>query len=711
MNAGVRRQGGFDGHRSGTIIDACGLQRWRKMIDDGTNNGSNRLVVLFKVLERFRMSLGRLTALVACCGLLGLAQGSGSAALGPNVLLITIDTLRADRLGSDGYAAARTPVLDALAREGVRFADATAQAPLTHPSHAAILTGRYPGSFNIRLNGMDPLPADADTLAERLKSAGYHTGAIIGSVVLDASSGLSQGFDDYDDEIGRPARSTVVLTNLQRTAAEVSSAAQAWLARQRRPWFLWVHYYDPHLPYAAPAAHLKTAGGRPYDAEVAYVDTAIGTLLKSVDRSTTAVVVTSDHGESLGDHGEVDHGFFVYDATLRVPLIVAGPGLKPRVVREQVRSIDIAPTIAALAGIDWPERPDGGESLHALLDGGTRREVPVSLAESWYPRLHFGWSELRSVRVGEWKYIAAPKAELYDLRTDAPEMKNVLDDRSQVAARLAADLQKVLASFGRRDAAPAAQPDAATVERLQALGYVGSFVPVTSGSATADPKDHLKQYLEYRDQFNRALGLLSRDRAAEAATILRGLLKFNVRAFEAHLYLGNAYFAQGRHEAALGEYEAAALLNPSLSTPHFEAAKVLAIQQKTDAALARARTGLTLEPHSVYGHYTIGVIHQRAGQWAEAFEAFSRAVESNGRDARARSALGGAAMRLDRLEVAQAQFEVMVALGYQLAPAHYNLGVIAFRRGDRREAARRYTLALQADPAFKPAREALAKLK
>jgi choline-sulfatase len=656
---------------------------------------------------------------VVCCGALvavGLVNPShdsaqAQASARPNVLLITIDTLRADRLGSYGYADARTPVLDGLARQGVRFADATAHAPLTHPSHAAIHSGRYPGSFGIRLNGMDPLPGEAETLAERLKAAGYRTGAVIASVVLDTGSGLNQGFDLYDDEIERPVQSLMAMTELQRSGSEVTSLARAWLAKGQRPWFLWVHYYDPHLPYAAPAAHVKAAGGRPYDAEIAYVDSEIGTLLKAVDRSSTTIVVTSDHGESLGDHGEVDHGYFLYDATLRVPLIVASPAVKARVVREQVRSIDIAPTIASFAGVEWPARPDGGESLRALIDGGSRPEVPVSLAESWYPRLHFGWSELRSARVGEWKYIAAPKAELYDLRSDTAEMKNVIQDRAPVAGRLAADLQKVAASFGRREAAPATQPDAATVARLQALGYVGSFAPVTSGSGTADPKDHLKQYREYREQFNRALGLLARGRAGEAAALLRGLLEMNVRAFEAHLYLGNAYFAQGRHEAALGEYEAAALLNPSLATPHFEAAKVLAQQKKTDEALTRARTGLTLEPHSVYGLYTIGVIHQRAGQWDDAFEAFSRAVAGNGRDARARSALGGAAMRLDRLDVAQPQFEAMIALEYQLAPAHYNLGVIALRRGDRAEAARRFALALQADPAFKPAREALAKIK
>lgn len=657
-------------------------------------------------MVRFRW-LG--AALVA--GSLGSSHSPAQAPARPNLLLITIDTLRADRLGSYGYAAARTPVLDALALDGARFADATAHAPLTHPSHAAILTGRYPGAFNIRLNGMDPLPPEAVTLAERLKSVGYRTGAVVASVVLDAGSGLHQGFDGYDDEIERPALSVLAATDVQRTAGEVTAAARAWLAKAQAPWFLWIHYYDPHLPYAAPAAHLKAAAGRPYDAEIAYVDAEIGTLLKQIDRGSTAIVVTADHGEALGDHGEGDHGLFLYDATLRVPLIVAAPGVKPRVIREQVRSIDIAPTIASFAGIAWPVLPDGGESLGVLLDGGSRPEVPLSLAESWYPRLHFGWSELRSARVGEWKYIAAPKPELYDLRSDAREVKNLITNRAQVAARLAADLQRTAGALRRAETAPAPQPDAATVARLQALGYVGSFAPATSGSAAADPKDHIAGYRKYREQFNRALSLLGANRAAEAAAILRQLLTLNVRAFEAHLYLGNAYFAQDRLDAALGEYEAAALLNPSLPMPHFEAAKVLAIQKKTEEALARARRGLGMEPHSVYGHYTIGVIHQRAGQWQEAFDAFARAVGSNGRDARARSALGAAAMRLNRLDVAHPQFEAMIDLGYQVAPAHYNLGVIALRRGDRAEAERRYKLALQADPRFKPAREALAKLK
>ena len=678
----------------------------------------------------------------------------------PNVLLVTIDTLRADRVGAYGYKGARTPVLDRLAAEGVRFADATAHAPLTHPAHAAILTGRYPSVFGIRLNGMNPLPAGANTVAERLKAAGYRTGAVVASVILERAFGLDQGFDDYDDRIAVRPSAIVATADLQRSAAEVTDAALRWLGpaeprapspeprgprpeprapspesrgprpepraprpetraprpepraprpEPRAPWFLWVHYYDPHLPYTAPPAHQGGAPDRPYDAEIAYVDAELGRLLAAVDRRRTVLVVTADHGESLGDHGEPDHGLFLYDATLHVPLVIAGPSLAPRVVTEQVRSIDLAPTIADLAGLDRDADADG-VSLVPLLRGGVRKDVPVSLAESWYPRLHFGWSELRSARVGEWKYIAAPKPELYDLRSDRAERKNVVQDRAAVAGRLAAEIAR-LPSAAAKHAAPAAQPDPATVQRLQALGYVGTVAPVTSGSGGDNPLDRIADYRAYRDLFRRALVLLGEKRPAAAAGILQKLVKTNVRAFEAHLYLGNAYAALSKAEAALGEYDMAGLLNPSLAMPDFEAAKVISGRGDHAAAAARARAGLAKEPRSFYGHYTLGVIHQRAAQWPEALAAFSRAVEINDRDPRAHANLAGAAMRTGDLDLAATHFARMIELKHQVAPAHFNLGVIAARKGDRAEAARRYKLALEADPKFKPAREALDRLQ
>ena len=644
----------------------------------------------------------------------------------PNVLLVTIDTLRADRLGAYGYAPARTPVLDRLAKEGVRFADATAHAPLTYPAHVAIVTGRYPGAFNARINGMNPLPADANTLPERLKAAGYETAAVIGSIVLDRSYGLDQGFDHYDDRIEVRPSETIAIADLQRPASAVTAAATAWLSqrsagRQGRPWFLWAHYYDPHLPYEAPPRYSAALPGRPYDAEIAYVDAELGRLLASVDRERTLVVVTSDHGEALGEHGEPDHGFFLYDATLQVPLIVAGPKvvegrnrprleIAPRVVAEQVRSIDIVPTIADIVGLP-PDAAADGESLVPLLQGRTRKEVPVSLAESWYPLLHFGWSELRAARVGEWKYIAAPKPELYDLRTDREETHNVVRDRGAVAARLAAEINRSPVHAEKDPVQAPAQPDPATVERLRALGYVGTFSPVTADSRRENPLDRVAEYREYRELFTRALTLLEQKRPGPAAAILQRLVKTNVRAFEAHLYLGNAYAAQGKSDAALGEYDLAAILNPMVASPHFEAAKALSGRGDHRAAVERCRRGLSQEPRSFYGHYTLGVVYQQARQWPEALESFERAVELNDRDPRAHANLASAAMRTGDLNRAGVHFERMIELNHQVAPAHFNLGVIAARKGNQAEAARRYKLALSVDPTFKPASDALERLR
>ena len=613
-------------------------------------------------------------------------------------------------MGAFGHAGARTPALDRLAAEGVRFADATAHAPLTYPSHVSILTGRYAGAFGVRLNGMDPLPAAATTIAETLKAAGYRTGAVVGSVILDESYGLAQGFDEYDDRIAAQVRDTVAVSELQRPADEVTAAARAWIAAQRSPWFLWVHYYDPHLPYAAPAKYQAMLPDRPYDAEVAFTDAQIGALLHGLDRARTAVIVTADHGESLGEHGEQDHGLFLYDATLRVPMVIAAPGVKPRVVHEQVRNVDLAPTISELAGLA-PQSDWDGESLLPLLQGRSRTDVPLSLAESWYPRLHFGWSELRSARVGEWKYIAAPRPELYDLRRDRGETRNVVSERGAVAGRLAADLNRVAARVPAEKPAAASQPDAATVQRLQALGYVGAFAPATAAGGTEDPKDHVAEYRQYRDLFNRALGLLAKGRAAQAEAVLKKLLTVNVRAFDAHLYLGNAYAAQSRFDAALGEYDAAAQLNPSLSMPHFEAAKALSSKGDHTAAVARARQGLDLEPRSFYGLYTLGVVHQKAQQWAEAAAVFTTAIELNGRDPRAHANLAAVSLRLGDLDRASAHFTEMIALGHQVPAAEYNLGVIAAKRGDRAEAERRYRLALAADPKFRPAADALRRLR
>jgi arylsulfatase A-like enzyme/tetratricopeptide (TPR) repeat protein len=643
-----------------------------------------------------------------------LAQTPVPAPFPAGILLVTIDTLRADRLGAYGYTAARTPVLDGLAARGVRFDDATAHAPLTHPSHAAVMTGRYPGAFGIKLNGMTPLPPEAVTLAERFKTAGRATGAVVATVILDEAYGLGQWFDSYDDRMAAAGSGDVALSTLQRSAGEVTDRALAWLASRsatREGWFLWVHYYDPHLPYSAPASVAKAFPNRPYDAEVAYVDQQLGRLLKGVDAGRTLVAVTSDHGEGLGDHGETDHGYFIYDSVLRVPLIIAGPGISPRVVSEQVRSIDIAPTLLDVGGVGTVGAVDG-ESLRGLMNGASRREIPPSYAESWYPKLHFGWSELKSLRVGEWKHIAAPKPELYDLRTDKGELKNVIASRGPVAGRMAADMARVTAGFAAAPAVPAsaARPDPEAEARLRALGYVGSMAPAASTSGGDDPKDRLADYTAYRQRFNRALGLLARGDAAGAEALLQDLVKRNVRAYEAHLYLGQAYAAQKKYDAALGEFDASLALNPAHAQPHFEAAKAYAAKGDIAKAVARGSQGLALDPQSFYGHFTIGTLRLRAGQPTEAAPLLTRAVALNPDDPRARANLGEAAMRLRSYEVARESFEKLVALEYRVAESHFNLGVIAEARRDLAAARRHYAAALKANPRLDAARKALGRI-
>ncbi len=654
-----------------------------------------------------------LLALVALCSF-GAARALDQSVrpARPNVLLVTIDTLRADRLGCYGYSAAHTPVLDALAQGGVRFKDVTAHVPLTLPAHVSIMTGRYPSAFGMRINGAATLPASVPTLATRFKRAGYATGAFIASLILDRAYGLAEGFDVYNEDMEVNGSRNIALSEMQRPAEQVVKAANAWIVTASKPWFAWVHLFDPHRPYEPPPRFLALAHGRPYDGEIAYADSALKALFDRVDRRSTFVVVTGDHGESLGDHGEEDHGYFLYDATLKVPLIVAGPGLRPRVVDEQVRSVDIAPTIDALAGVASPGDYDG-RSLLPLARGDVRGgDILPSYAESALPRLHFGWSDLKSIRVGEWKYIAAPKPELYDLRTDPGETHNIVAEKATVAGRLASELGQLSARAAGGGSQPrAVQPDPEAVRRLQALGYVGSFAPAGSGNSQEDPKDRVADYRAYRQSFNQALGALERNQPQRAVALFKQLLSKNVRAFEAHLYLGNAYAAMNRWDEALGEYAAASQLNPELASVHFEAAKVLSQKGQATEAIAEAREGLTREPQSFYGRYTLGVIYQKAGRYADASAEFTRAVALNDREPRAHAALAETSVRLGAWDVARAECEKMVALGYKVAVAHYNLGFIAERGGDRAEAERHYRLALQDDPAFKPAREGLARVK
>ena len=415
----------------------------------------------------------------------------GAAPAAPvSVVMITLDTTRADRLSPYGFMNVSLPHLERLAREGVVFDQATSVAPMTLPAHTSLFTGLLPPRHGVRDNADPALAETETTLAEVLRARGLRTGAFVGSLVLDPGRGLRQGFDEYRgvDSTGRPGPA-----GRQRRADAVVDDALRWVdAADGSPYFLWVHLYDAHVPYDPPEPYASIYGHNPYVGEIAFADSQIGRLLDALDArqlmERTIVIVAGDHGESLGDHGEQDHGVFVYESVLRVPLIIRAPAFSPRRVGAVVRLIDVMPTVLDLLEIPAP-RADG-VSLVDLLTGQRSTLDLEAYSESEYPR-RLGWSPLRALRDGRFKLIDAPRPELYDLDHDPFEERNLYDERPATAAAMTRRLHVLARSpsaTGRES--PTALPSRVTAE-LAALGYVGSRAPRMSNVSRSlpDPKD------------------------------------------------------------------------------------------------------------------------------------------------------------------------------------------------------------------------------
>jgi choline-sulfatase len=651
------------------------------------------------------------------CGLCGLACALAWTVAGaqsqPNVLLITIDTVRADRIGAYGYARASTPVLDRLAREGVRFADATTQSPLTAPAHAALLTGIYPARLGVRDNATTPVPETVTMAAELFKGKGYRTGGFVGAFILSAPYGFAQGFDSFDADF--PGFSDGQKLQVQRRGDAVVDAALAWLgAGGAQPFFAWVHLYDPHAPYDAPAPYDARFKASPYDGEIAYVDACIGRLVAALERNgrldRTVVAVVADHGESLGEHGEQEHGMFLYEGALRIPWIVRLPGRAHagRTVAEQVRAIDVLPTLATLAGVAAP--PADGESVAPAIEGRPRREPPPSYAETWYPKWHYGWSELTSIRAEGRKYIDAPRPELYDLRADAAEQRNLVDARGALAAGLSAELRQIAGGFGPAAAVEAPQPDAEALARLRSLGYVGMVAPSRPGVRGRDPKDMIASAEAFRAGISRAMDALGRNEPAAAVSQLKPLLAVNDRSYELHLFLGDAYAAMRQFDNALGEYAAAGLLNPRSAAPPLSAARAYLTQGDTTRALQKAGEAARLEPGSGDISVVRGMIYERGGQTPQAMAEYAAAIRANPSDPQARARLASLAMRARLFDAAQPQFETLLRMGYRPSRMHFGLAQIAEAKGDLARARSGYREAVRLEPGFVDARTALARL-
>src|SRR5512138_46712 len=435
---------------------------------------------------RPRLPIPLALALVFAPAVLGTACKAPAKPQNLNVLLVTIDTLRPDRLSCYSPKFVQTPQIDALAARGVLFERAFAHAPLTLPSHASLLLGSTPLAHGADDNGMRVIPKDVPSLPKTLKAAGYATGAFVSAFPLDTRFGLNEGFDVYDDKY--PARAAASLDFPERKAEKTVAAATDWLSAQTGRWFLWVHVFDPHAPYAPPEPYATRFAKDPYSGEVAYVDEMLGRLFQAVEArgetGRTLVVLTADHGESLGEHGEMTHSYFAYNSTLSVPLVVAAPGLASRRVYGLVSHEDIFPTVCDLLGLP---QPDGlrGRSFRPLLEGRSRKARPVyfEALEGYY---HRGAAPLRGVIDGSMKFMDSPIPELYDLGTDFGEKRDLAATKDLAPLRKALEKAMAVEAPASGGGRAARLTDRETAERLRSLGYASAPPAPAKRSFTAD---------------------------------------------------------------------------------------------------------------------------------------------------------------------------------------------------------------------------------
>ncbi len=612
-------------------------------------------------------------ALLCClCALLGAMvscqrpRTSATQSLRPlNVVVITIDTLRPDHLHCYGYDKIETPTLDRIAQHGALFENGVTQTPLTPPSHASIFTGLNPPTHKVRDTGGFLLSPSIPTLASILQERGWDTAAFVSSAVLKKRFGFDHGFAVYDDQMPRPGNTQEFLEDAERRAGDTVDHAVAWLnGRSEKPFFMWVHLYDPHTPYDPPSPFREQYKDRPYDGEIAYADRELGRLMEALERKSppgkTVIAVLSDHGESLGEHGEFSHGVFLYDSTLRIVYLLAGPGVPSGLrVKQQARTIDLLPTIMDLLGGAAPAGVEG-VSLVPFFSGKDAATA-VSYGETLFPKINMGWAELRAIRTNQWKYIRAPKPELYDLSRDPKETNNVLAEHASEVRKLEAQLAAVSRSTGP-EKIETAQMDERTLAQLKSLGYTAGF---TSRSYSldgqgADPKDRVA-ILKLMNEAEQPQSGLPDARRIE-------LLQQAVREDPTNPLL---YQSLGARLEKAGHY---------------------------DQAMTLYRTALEKGLDNGRLHSRLGDLLVRAGKKAEAIPQYEESVKMNPADTATEANLATAYLETGRLADAERVLKGIVAIEPSNAAAQNGLGVLAIQRNDGTTARGYFEKAVELDP-------------
>jgi arylsulfatase A-like enzyme/Flp pilus assembly protein TadD len=581
------------------------------------------------------------------------AGAPGGAAARPNIILITLDTTRADRMGFLGSERGLTPSLDNLARQSVVFTRAYAHVPLTPPSHATILTGTYPQFNHLTYMG-EPLSKTVPDLPDILRGRGYRTVAFVGSMILDpknaTANGFERGFDVYDAGFHQSRKGEDRYKSVERRAGEVVDRALSWLNKNPSgPYFMWVHCYDPHAPYDPPEPYRSKFPAAPYDGEIAYTDSAMGVLLNALRArglyENSMIVIVADHGEAFGEHGERHHGVFLYDETVRVPLLIKLPRERSGGLKVEARAglVDIAPTALQVAGIPVPAAIQGSSLLSVIKapksEENARQQAPErpAYAESIYAHRAFGWSVLRAWRAGKYLYVQAPERELYDQAADIKAAHNLAGSAQAVADTMATQLDDFRSKTSSAVTEQVAlNPEQA--ENLRSLGYLPSTATsVSSGELSGlDPKDHI----EVANLLTEALFDTQEDRYQEAIPKLLQVLKQEPHTNLAYLELGRAYVHLKDYEQALPLLKEAVTRLPEDGLAHYELGRVLVETGDWADAAPQFEAAVQRTPKSPELHFYLAVTYERAHQVAQAMKEFETTIALDPNHFRANLLLG-----------------------------------------------------------------------
>ena len=625
-----------------------------------------------------------------------------------NVILFTLDTLRADYVSAYGKGKAETPNIDHVAAEGVLFESCIAQTPLTLPSHTSILSGSYPMYHQVRDNGGFMVPESLELISEVLQKQGFTTAAFIATYVLHSKWGINQGFNMYSDDFDLTKYKKISLGNVQKRADEVLANARKWLAENKnKKFFTWIHLYDPHTPYTPPSPFKEKFASQPYRGEVEYLDYELGLFFDWLKNEgiydNSLIIMMADHGESLGEHEEDTHGFFIYEPTVHIPLIIRAPFSFPRhKIKNTIESIDVAPTILEALGIPIPASYQGQPLLN-LMFGDKDNWKDTAYTETYYPRLHYGWSELKALYYNKnWKYIQAPKQELYNLHQDADEKDNLALKESIEARRARTRLQKFSAekSQNARNVAAALKLDKEDLQKLAALGYFTNTVDTTGKTDLPDPKGKVGVF----NDLAKATKSVQEKNFDQAIKILETVIAENPQIVDGILQLGNAYSENKQYKKALECFYRVLEQKPDYQAAMINVVNSLIRLGQLDKAHEEIQRFFKTFPrdHTLFNE--LGTVYFMQKDYDKALDALNKSLEIEKVNPNSLSRLGEIYVIKKDYQTAETFLNKAKAINPTLQKLYFNLAQVEEARGNIDQAIEYYKIELENSPeAFKSA--------